>query len=120
MPERARVLQVPSEPEFELLGFRTVERVPEDGYWCYEAADASGIRIRLSFDIFERSVQVTTFVNEAELSVVSQEGGTVIRVARGNGSPSLNCEFSSLKTRGTLNVSLSPRIHVSWATLQDD
>jgi len=25
-----RVLEVPSEPDFELLGFRTVERVPED------------------------------------------------------------------------------------------
>lgn len=62
--------------ELELLDFfwsEPKEAAPQDGYWCYRVQDDQRVGLRFSFNVLERSVQTTLFVNDREVEVVSQE-----------------------------------------------
>ena len=55
-------MRVPGVAELtEFFGSEPVEHSAEDGYWCYEFTDELGIQVRLSFNIFERSLQTTLY-----------------------------------------------------------
>jgi hypothetical protein len=57
---------VPDEMELvAFFGTDPVERVVEDGYWCYEVSDNRGVTLRFSFDLFEQSVQTAISIDGA-------------------------------------------------------
>ena len=35
----------------EFFGVNPVERVVDDGYWCYEISDERGVTLRFSFNL---------------------------------------------------------------------
>jgi hypothetical protein len=105
---------VPSELELlEFFGADPSER-SEDGYYCYEVADARGVTLRFSFDVLERSVQTVLSVDGASLCSVSHENATRVRVREG----ALWCDFSSADSKAKLAVELYPRISIRWSSLR--
>jgi hypothetical protein len=108
-------MRVPDVAELtEFFGSEPVERSAEDGYWCYEFTDEWGIQIRLSFNIFERSLQTTLSSRGHQIATVVHEQADDLVVRDG----CLSCVFSSESSKTTLTVHLQGGANVRWSTLQ--
>ncbi|RKH48106.1 hypothetical protein D7Y23_20750 [Corallococcus sp. AB050B] len=97
--------------ELELLEFfwaEPVERSVDDGYWCYEVTDRRGVRLRFSFNLFERSVQTALQVMDSPLMTVSHEGATTMAVS----AKMLTCHFSYQGSDARLVLHLDDSIHL--------
>ncbi len=106
---------VPDEMELvEFFGTGPVERVVEDGYWCYELSDNRGVTLRFSFDLFERSVQTAISMNGAPLATVAHEGAQVMAIS----DQALTCRFASPGSRATLVLRVTDSIHLEWSSLR--
>jgi hypothetical protein len=107
---------VPDEIDLlEFFGAEPVERSVDDGYWCYEVTDARDVRLRFSFNVFERSVQTTLAVAGSSLVTVSHEGACTMRLSES----SLTCRFSYVGADATLVLRIAPDINVNWASLRN-
>lgn len=115
------VFTFPEQSELtEVLGFQAIEERPEDGYWCYQVADGTGVTIRLSFDAFERSVQTVISQDNREIAVVSQEGATEMKSLAGGEGPGLGCEFQWQGARSAMRLQILPRLVLRWSTLRTE
>jgi hypothetical protein len=107
--------ETPDEDELlELFGAEPIERSVEDGYWCYETADRRGLCLRLSFNIYERSVQTVLSLDGALIERVSHEHAIYMLVRDGK----LHCEFVSVDSKALLTVELGPNLSLEWSTLR--
>ncbi len=103
--------------ELELLEFFSsdpVERSLEDGDWCYEVTDRRGVRLRFSFNLFERSVQTTLQVMDSPLITVVHEGAISMAVS----GKVMTCHFSSAGSDARLVLRLGDSIHLEWSNLR--
>jgi hypothetical protein len=96
------------------FGSDPIEQVEEDGYFCYEATDSRGVRLRFSYDVFERSVQTELTLHDVVLVNVSHEGAVRLRIE----GRSLDCDFSYAGASAKLAVKLHENIHVEWSSLR--
>ena len=109
--------------EITLLEFLEVEPIEanaSDGYWCYEINDENGRILRLSFDVFERSLQTSLYIGGEEIVTVSHEGATKLEINSFSGNKILKCEFVSLETKTVLEICLKPKLLVRWGSLLTD
>lgn len=107
--------ETPSEADLvDFFGTEPIDRSVEDGYWSYEITDDSGVLLRFSFNLYERSVQTVLQVAGAAIATVSHESAERLAI-RDN---VLRCEFSGSASRTTLIVKLQERISVTWTTLR--
>ena len=83
----------------------------------YAVTDASGAGLRLSFDIFERSVQVVLSLHGEDSGTISHEGLAALSVYRANTSSVLCAEMLSADTESRLQIEIDPKIRVRWSTL---
>ena len=104
----------------EAFGIEPVEASPEDGYWCYEVKDESGVILRVSFNIFERSLQTTLSLGGHEIATVCQEGAEWLRVEAAGGRQTLHgaCRFHGAVSQ--VQIAFEPRASVQWSTLVAD
>lgn len=103
--------------EYELIEFfasEPVERVIEDGYWCYEITGSTGVTLRFSLNLYERSVQTELRMGASVLATVSHELARRLIVD----SQQLRCEFGGTDSRTSLTIDASKRFSVSWSTLR--
>lgn len=106
---------VPDEIELlEFFGAEPVERSVDDGYWCYEVSDARDVRLRLSFNVFEQSVQTSIEVAKSPLITVAHEGAREMKVS----GQALTCRFSYAGGEATLVVRVTGSINVEWSSLR--
>jgi hypothetical protein len=101
----------------ERLPVTSVDCVPADGYWCYEFSSPDNIKLRLFFDVVQRSLQTILFINEQKLQVVVQEGLRRLDIVKLNGNIALEgeCEFGNVVT--SVIITFVPTIFVEWSTL---
>lgn len=60
-----RAFEVPKESELvEFFGAEPTERSVKDGFWAFAVTDERGVKLRFSFDLYERSVQTMLSVGE--------------------------------------------------------
>lgn len=100
----------------ELLAFFASEPVEEssaDGYWAYEIVDARGVRLRFSFNLFERSVQTRLDIGGVEIATVGHEGALRMTLEPGR----LRCELRSEGCTSTLVIEPGEALRVSWSSL---
>jgi hypothetical protein len=105
--------------EAELLGFFGTEpttRAVDEGYWCYEISDESGITVRFSFDLYERSVQTTILHGGSQIAMISHEGADRMLLH----DRTLRCEFSTRGEKATLTVETGLRLSVIWSSLRTE
>ena len=103
--------------EIELLAFfgaEPVERLVDDGYWCYEVVDQRNIRLRFSFNVFEQSVQTALQVAGASLATIVHEGAQVMSVS----GDTLTCRFLYAGGQSTLMLRLDGSISLEWSSLR--
>jgi hypothetical protein len=109
------VFSVPDALELtEFFGAEPVERSTDGGYACYEVADPRGVKLRLSFDVLERSVQTTIQVAHSPLITVVHEGARTMEVAPDR----LICRFSYVSSDATLVLRLAGSISLEWSSLR--
>jgi hypothetical protein len=109
---------VPDELEMiEALGTEPKEARPADGFWCFELTDSVGTTLRLSYDVFGRSLQTVLIASGHEIARVSQEGALSLKITSDRGGTALRGEFEYRDARATVAIRIVPRISVSWATL---
>lgn len=112
---------VPSELELtEVFGSEPRDARPKDGFWSFEARDSNGVTLRLSFDIFERSIQTVLLIDDDEAARISQEGAISLRVVREHGEDVLRGECLFRDARSTVEIRLRPRIVVTWGTIRTE
>lgn len=115
MSDDVRQFDVPDEIELlQFFGVEPAERSVEDGYWCYEVADERGVRLRLSFNMLERSVQTALSLGSTPLAMVSHEGAVRLHVD----AATLRCEFISREWMTALALVVRPTIELEWSTLR--
>lgn len=110
-----RGFEVPD--EVDLIGFfgaEPVQRVTEDGFWCYQVRDQRGIKLRFSFNLFERSVQTELSAGDVVIDTVSHELANRLQLH----GAELHATFDSNNAKTTLVVKPAPSIVVRWSTLQ--
>lgn len=106
---------IPDEVELlEFFGVEPVERSVDDGYWCYEITDAHGMTLRLSFNVFEQSVQTAVLVAGAPLITVVHECARAMKIS----GQSLTCKFADAGTATTLVLRMAGSVTVDWASLR--
>jgi hypothetical protein len=93
---------------------------PSDGYWCYEATDSLGTKLKLSFNIHEGSVQTEIFIEEQSIANIVQEGATCLYLSDYYSEKILQGEFTFSNAHTTLVVQIRPKIRVQWSTLVDE
>lgn len=98
----------------EFFGGDPVESDASDGFCAYEMRDRLGVTLRLSFNLYERSVQTELRLGESVMVSVSQEGATAMR----RDGALLRCDFRSVGTKTTLSIDTRDYIRVDWATLR--
>jgi hypothetical protein len=98
----------------EFFGSDPVEQSAEDGYWCYEFTDQSGIKLQVSFDTHERSVQTVLSFQERQIATVVHEQAHDFVLRDG----ALLCVFSSEHSETTLTVRLLGNACITWSTLR--
>ncbi len=110
-----RGFEVPDEVDLiEFFGAAPVQRVAEDGFWCYEVRDQRGIKLRLSFNLFERSVQTELSLGEVAIETVSHELADRLQMH----GAELHATFHNGNARTMLVLRLAPSISVKWSTLR--
>ena len=102
---------------FEAFGIEPVDASPQDGYWCYEVKDESGLTLRLSFNVFERSLQTAIYLGGREIAMVCQEGAEWLRVEAAGGRKMLHgvCRFQGAVSQ--VQITCEPTASVQWSTL---
>jgi len=105
---------------FEAFGIEPVDASPEDGYWCYEVKDESGLTLRLSFNVFENSLQTAMSLGGHAIATVCQEGAAWLRVEAVGGRKTLRgaCEFQGAIAQ--VQIAFAPTVSVCWSTLVTD
>ncbi|WP_180145989.1 hypothetical protein [Desulfoluna butyratoxydans] len=106
--------------EIELLEFfesEPIESYPNDGFWSYERGDINGALLRLSFNIIEKSIQSSLYLNGDEVMSVSYEGVNKIDIIEEKGVKILKCECGSLISKTTLKVFFEPKLYIEWQSL---
>ena len=105
---------------FEAFGVEPVDASPKDGYWCYEVKDESGLTLRLSFNVFERSLQTAMYLGGHEIATVCQEGAEWLRVEATGGKKTLRgaCRFQGAVSQ--VQIAFEPMASVHWSTLITD
>jgi hypothetical protein len=107
--------EIPSEADLtDFFGAGPTDRSVDDGYWCYDITDHSGVALRFSFNLYERSVQTVLNVAGTAIATVSHESAERVVIR----DRMLRCEFSGSASRTTLIVKLAERISVTWTTLR--
>lgn len=107
--------ETPNEADLtDFFGAGPMDRSVDDGYWCYEITDESGVLLRFSFNLYERSVQTVLNVAGMAIATVSHESAERLVIR----DSVLRCEFSGSASRTTLIVKLQQRISVTWTTLR--
>jgi len=113
----ASQFRVPDEVELlEFFGAEAVERVVVDGYWCYETSDDRGVTLRLSFHLYEQSVQTRLSLGGTLIATVSHEGADRMLLDDGK----LRCDFSTAGEKTMLTVEVAPRLSVVWSSLRTE
>jgi hypothetical protein len=106
---------VPREAELiEFFGAEPTERSVEDGFWAFTVTDERGVKLRFSFDLYERSVQTMLSVREVVIETVSHELADRLQVK----GAQLQITFTGSDTKTILVVELTPSIKIRWSTLQ--
>lgn len=110
-----RTFDVPDERELiEFFGVEPVERAPEDGYWCFEVKDERGVKLRFSFNAFERSIQTVLSAGDAVFDTVSHELADRLQVS----GSELRATFAAADARTLLVISVTPTVNVRWSILR--
>jgi hypothetical protein len=113
--------KVPDELELlDFFGVEPLESAPEDGYWCYEVTDQFKVRARVSFSIFERSLQIVLSCNDREIMTVSQEGAVKLTTFETSSGLTLHCEFVYADAHSAVSIQVRPEIKVNWSILKTD
>jgi hypothetical protein len=102
--------------DLELLEFfesEAIESIPEDGYWCYEFTDSNGIGLRMSCNVFEKSVQTVLLIDGSEIQKVVHEGARELEIRENR----LYVHFD-LGADSRLIVQLKPNLSVDWSVLR--
>jgi hypothetical protein len=111
---------LPSEHEFhQVLGATLRESVPEDGYWCYEATDPSGVRLVISFNLHEASVQIVLSAGGREIQRTSSEGLRTVEIDQDPTTRKLVSHCATRDSRTRIEISFSEGLSVSWGMLFD-
>ncbi|NNB89276.1 hypothetical protein [Corallococcus exiguus] len=109
------VFSIPDELELlEFFSAEPVERSVEDGCWCYEVSDRRGVRLRFSFNLFERSVQTALQVMDSPLITVCHEGAESMTVS----GKTMTCRFSYQGSDARLVLRLDDSINLDWSSLR--
>lgn len=102
---------LPSQLELlEFFGVVPVEESPEDGYWCWEVEDVSGVRLRFSLNELQKSVQTVVTVGERTVVLVSHENAGRMWLTNESGSPELVACFDGGSERTEMRVSVSGKV----------
>ena len=101
----------------ETFGIDPVVSDPDEGLAAYEWTDGSGLTLRLSWSLFERSVQVSLRLGDRELATVCQEGAVWLSADSSKGRPALWGDFEQGGARGRLTVEVQPALKVHWSIL---
>lgn len=101
----------------EIFGVDPVESDPDEGLVAYQWTDGSGLTLRLSWSLFERSVQITLRLADRELATVCQEGAVRLTAGASAGGQALWGDFEQRDARGRLTVEVQPVLKVSWSIL---
>ena len=80
-------------------------------------ADGSGLTLRLSWSLFERSVQVTLRLGNRELATICEEGAVWLRADASPERPALWGDFEQGGARGRLTVEVQPTLKIHWSIL---
>ncbi len=106
--------ETPDELGFlEFFESEPVESEPQDGYWCYQYADSTGVGVRFSFNILEKSVQTVLTFNGQDIDTTVHEGAEELQLIEGT----LQGRFD-LGGEGRLELKLRPQISVRWSVLR--
>ncbi|RLC00289.1 MAG: hypothetical protein DRI57_32490 [Deltaproteobacteria bacterium] len=105
---------------FEIFEQDPSDASPDDGFWCYEVTDESGITLRFSYSLFDRSVQTTLLINGREIQTVCQEGAISLTPVLEHGNRGLRGKFQFGAEASTLDVQLAPEIKVNWSALLNE
>lgn len=115
MREESDLFDVPHERDLvEFFGVEAIERDVDAAYWCYESADDRGLTVRLSFDVYERSVQTELRLRGVIVAGVSHEGAVSMRC---DGS-TLCCEFRTGGSKASMTLQVHDGVRINWATLR--
>ena len=112
---KMNVMNIPE--QFELLSFFGSEPItanPEEGFWCYEVIDNTGIKLRFSFNAFQRSLQTMLLLGERILEKVSKEGVTKLALEKSI----LRGECLNGVENTKLEIQVEPIISVDWSSLE--
>lgn len=110
-----RAFEVPKESELvEFFGAEPTERSVKDGFWAFAVTDERGVKLRFSFDLYERSVQTMLSVGEVVVETVSHELAERLLIK----GTQLQTTFTGNDTKTLLVVEVTPLIKVTWSTLE--
>lgn len=113
------MFSVPDELEFlEVFESEPIESDPDDGYYCYRAANEEGIELLFSFHEIEGSIQSRLMFNGEELAVVSGECAEEIKVRRDASGEYLSCLFNISGVESKASIYIRPTLKVMWHTIQ--
>lgn len=102
----------------EAFGVEPSAAEPRDGFFAWTWTDDRGVSLRLSWDNFQRSVQVALTLHGRPLMTVCEEGATALRVEDRDGHPALRGEFHHRGARGQVLIDVQPEIRVEWGVLE--
>ena len=106
---------------FEMLEAFSVDPAtadPDEGLYAFELKDATGLCLRISWDIFQRSIQASLRLGDRELVTVCQEGATRLWIEAERGvPPRLLADFQQDGANGRLVVDVLPSLKIWWAIL---
>ena len=115
-----QIFEIPDELSLiEFLEVEPVEAAPADGYWCYEVADRADVKLRLSFNVNERSLQTSIFLRDRNIATVSREGAARLYIAETKAEKFLKCDFFDKSSQSVVKIYVRPEIQVLWSTLID-
>jgi hypothetical protein len=110
---------IPDELSFlEFFESEPVNRVPQDGYFCYQASDHLGITLFFSFNIFETSVQVRLVFNGEDIALLSSERVQKITLENDKSGNYLTCEFDLKDSLSKLELRLKPFISFRYFSIR--
>ncbi|MCB9751775.1 MAG: hypothetical protein H6713_17510 [Myxococcales bacterium] len=104
----------------DLLAFFEADPVDSDDEFFYEYLhiDPTGVTLRFTFDIGERSVQTELRLGERVVDRVCSEGAVRIGIESLDERETLRVLFEHVGVKTTLDLVLKPQIEISWSTLR--
>lgn len=104
----------------ETFGVEPVEARPGDTYWCYKFTDANHVTLKLSWNIIEKSLQITVSANDRTIAIISREGDLNLTPITYKDGLGLEGEFCDGGKNTTIRIRVQPDIKVGWYTLAND